>query len=96
MVEASPMCASAIKKYFKGVILTCNKIIIFDFEGHVGLFEKGPSTFIDTLLSSPHYITNDDTDVEIEIPSKEESVKFPPIDEEMIDIEGADWFVIKI
>ncbi|MCX6153418.1 MAG: FkbM family methyltransferase [Candidatus Kapabacteria bacterium] len=100
LVEADPNTVKIIKKYFTNHSNV--KIIeaaVFDFHGKIELSRRESSTFITQLEASPALI-NDNYQVNQSDQFIAESILFSEIDKGdfdliSIDIEGAEWFVLK-
>jgi len=100
LVEADPAYVELINDYFKdrSNVTTIN-VAIFDKKGTVELCRRASSTFISNLESSPA-IVNDNCKVEDTDKFTVETMLFSEIDNGefdllSIDIEGAEWYVIK-
>ncbi len=100
LIEADPDYVKAINKYFAGSSnLTVHNAAVYDYNGTVELCKRKSSTFVSELKSSPA-IVNDKYVVDEGDKFIAKSIKFSEIDNGdfdvlSIDIEGAEWFVIK-
>lgn len=100
LIEADPEYASKIRSFFAGYPNV--KIIetaIFDFNGTIELCKREASTFVSVLDKSPA-IVNDNCQKEQTSTIVVKCVTFNEIDKGdfdliSIDIEGAEWYVIK-
>ena len=100
LIEADPVYVSNIKDYFaERNNITVIEAAVFDFKGEVELCKRASSTFISQLKSSPAMV-NDDCNVSDEEKFTANSIVFSEVDKGTfdlvsIDIEGAEWYVIK-
>lgn len=100
LVEADPNYINKIKSYFKDIKnLTVIQAAVFDFNGIIELCRRDSSTFISQLEASPA-LTNDNCNKEETEKFIAKSITFNEIDRGnfdlvSIDIEGAEWFVLK-
>lgn len=100
LVEADPQTVKAIENYFDSQYpITIFPVAIFDKNGTIELSKKGSSTFISELKASPALI-NDQYQIQENDKFTVEAKRFDEIDDGTIDllsvdIEGADWYVIK-
>jgi FkbM family methyltransferase len=100
LVEADPNFVIQMKEYFKEQSnITFVEAAVYDENGTVELCRKASSTFISTLDKSPALI-NDGYQVVEEDKFTAKSIKFSEIDDGhldllSVDIEGAEWYVIK-
>jgi FkbM family methyltransferase len=100
LVEPDPSSINAIETRFanrKNVVL--HKVAVYDYCGEVELSQRAASTFISSLPVSPA-IVNDKYSVKDEDKFTVKCVTFDAIDDGKIDllsidIEGAEWFVLK-
>jgi FkbM family methyltransferase len=100
LVEPDPKNVDAINKYFRGrTNITLFPVAIYDYDGTVKLSQANASTFISQLKASPATV-NDKYEVSatntFEVSCKVFSdIDSGDIDLLSIDIEGADWYVLK-
>ncbi len=100
LVEADPNYVVQMKEYFKAKPkVTFVEAAVFDSKGNVELSRTGASTFISNLEKSPALI-NDGYQVNEEEKFTAKAILFSEIDNGdfdllSVDIEGAEWFVIK-
>jgi FkbM family methyltransferase len=100
LVEADPNYVIKLKNYFSNKpIVKIIEAAVFDFNGKIELSKRDASTFISQLESSPAMI-NDNCEVETTEKFIANSIIFSEIDNGdfdliSIDIEGAEWYVIK-
>jgi FkbM family methyltransferase len=100
LVEADPNCIQKINKYFAGYRkVKTVEAAVFDFHGEVELCRLESSTFISQLEASPALI-NDGCKIDETDKFVAKSILFSEIDNGnydliSIDIEGAEWFVLK-
>ncbi|MBK9256268.1 MAG: FkbM family methyltransferase [Saprospiraceae bacterium] len=100
LIEADPIYAQNIRTYFedrKNVEVV--EAAVFDYRGTVELCRRASSTFISQLSSSPALV-NDRYEVKGEDIFTVKSIVFDDVDKGAfdlvsIDIEGAEWYVIK-
>jgi|TARA_B110000971_G_scaffold134793_1_gene137874 hypothetical protein len=100
LVELDPKSIGLIKDKFNKPNVTLHAAAVCDFEGEIELYQRGASTFVSHLPSSPALV-NDDCDIEKSESFMAQAIKFSSIDNGKldlisIDIEGGEWFVIKI
>lgn len=99
LVEADPKTVEKIKARFgsfKNVV--CKPVAVFDYNGTVKLAQRASSTFISTLKSPA--VVNDSYTIKEEDEFEVPAITFDTIDDGKIDllsidIEGAEWFVLK-
>lgn len=100
LVEADPDYVERIKKYFVNrKNITIIEAAVFDYHGKIELCKQESSTFISVLKSSPALI-NDNCNKSDSEKFIADSILFSEIDNGdfdliSIDIEGAEWYVIK-
>lgn len=100
LVEADPNYIKRINHYFSGFSnIKVVEAAVFDFQGKVELCRRESSTFISQLESSPALI-NDNYIVQEDDKFIADSILFSDIDMGnidliSIDIEGAEWYVLK-
>ena len=100
LVEADPNFALKIKNYFKDrKNVTLVEAAVFDENGTVELCRRDSSTFISSLDKSP-VIINNGYQVAEEDKFTAKAIKFSEVDDGdfdllSVDIEGAEWYVIK-
>lgn len=100
LVEADPNYITRINQYFKDQTnITVVEAAVFDFHGEVELCRRESSTFISRLESSPALI-NDKFSISEADTFTANCIRFSEIDNGKfdlisIDIEGAEWYVIK-
>ncbi len=100
LVEADPIYVEQIHNYF--INKTNIKVVpkaIFDFNGQIELCRHSASTFVKELKSSPALV-NDNYKLETAETFVADCIKFSEIDKGdfdviSIDIEGAEWYVLK-
>jgi FkbM family methyltransferase len=100
LVEADPDTAGKLREYFAGKQNV--KIIeaaVYDYSGEIKLSRKRASTFISELESSPALV-NDKYKINEADQFTARCIKFGEIDDGdidllSIDIEGAEWYVLK-
>ena len=100
LVEADPSYVAKIKKHFsdfKNVKII--EAAVFDFQGKIELCRMESSTFISELEASPALV-NDNYKITDDNKFVAKSILFSDIDKGdfdlvSIDIEGAEWYVIK-
>lgn len=100
LVEADPIYVNNLRDYFKD----CSNVqiveaAVYDYSGSVSLYRREASTFIGEVTSSPALI-NDNYILSDEDRFEARSILFSEIDNGKldlisIDIEGAEWFVLK-
>jgi FkbM family methyltransferase len=100
LVEADPVTVEKIRAYFapfRGVRI--HPVAVWDENGRISLFRAGASTFASDLSASPALIN--DAYVPAEKDRFEvDAIRFSEIDDGdidllSIDIEGAEWYVLK-
>ena len=99
LVEADPKTVEKIKARFgsfKNVV--CKQVAVFDYNGTVKLAQRASSTFISSLKSPA--VVNDSYTIKEEDEFEVPAITFDTIDDGKIDllsidIEGAEWFVLK-
>lgn len=100
LVEADPVLGEKIQARFANQPhVTLHRVAVSDENGTVELVQRGPSTFLSQLAVSPA-IVNDGYVLSDEDRFLVKSLKFSEIDDKTIDllsidIEGAEWFVVK-
>ncbi len=100
LVEADPDCIKSINSFFNGrKNIKVIEAAVCDFNGEVELCKSESSTFLSKLEVSPALI-NDNYVISNENKFVAKAVMFSEIDNGdfdliSIDIEGAEWFVIK-
>ena len=99
LIEADPLCVEKIQEYFRNKIVTVYPYAIWDKEEIVTLYRAGASTFVSSIASSPAKI-NDDYLENSKDSFTAEAKRFSSIDPGdidliSIDIEGAEWYVLK-
>lgn len=100
LVEPDPGSIKKINDFFEGKEnITLYPIALYDQNTTLTLMKRGPSTFLKALDQSPA-IVNDQYTPELEDEFEVEAKKFSEIDDGSIDllsvdVEGAEWFVIK-
>lgn len=100
LVEADPNFVIQMKNYFKDQRnVTIVEAAVFDDNGTVELCRRDSSTFISTLEKSP-VIINNGYRVDEEDKFSAKAIKFSEVDDGdfdllSVDIEGAEWYVIK-
>jgi FkbM family methyltransferase len=100
LVEADPNYVANIHQYFSGrKNIKVVEAAVFDFNGEVELSRRAASTFISQLKASPAII-NDSYRVNDADKFIAKSILFSEVDRGdfdliSIDIEGAEWYVIK-
>ncbi len=100
LVEPDPGSIQAIKEFFeKYSNWKLYPFAVYDYNGELELAQAGPSTFVASLPSSPALV-NDNYKVEEEkkftVPCKIFSeIDDGTIDLISIDVEGAEWYVLK-
>lgn len=99
LVEPDPKSIELIKDKFNKPNVTLHPAAVCDFEGKIELCQRGASTFVSHLPSSPALV-NDDCDIEKSQSFMAQAIKFSSIDNGKIDLisidtEGSEWFVIK-
>ena len=100
LVEPDPLSIKKIEERFAGYKnIALHKVAVFDYCGEVELSQRAASTFISSLPNAPA-ITNDKYTVKDEDKFTVSCVSFDKIDDGQIDllsvdIEGAEWYVLK-
>jgi len=99
LVEADPETVKKIKTYFSGYNIEVFPVAVWDNDGVIKLSKANASTFVSELKSSPALV-NDQYIVEekntFEVPCRVfSSMDDGTIDLLSVDIEGAEWYVIK-
>ncbi len=100
LVEADPLCISAIHDYFRGKEnVTTHECAVYDREGEVELYRTNASTFIGELAASPALINDNyqrsEADRFVAQARLFSDIDDGTIDILSIDVEGAEWYVIK-
>lgn len=99
-IEADPDYVIKIKDFFRNYQnTTVIEAAVFDFNGTIELCKRASSTFISQLVSSPA-IVNDKYSIKKEDIFEAKSILFSEVDNGnydliSIDIEGAEWYVLK-
>lgn len=99
LVEADPKTVEKIESRFGSFKnVTCEQVAVFDYNGTVKLAQRASSTFISSLKSPA--VVNDSYKIKEEDEFEVEAVTFDTLDDGKIDllsidIEGAEWFVLK-
>lgn len=99
LIEADPKTVKKIESKFgsfKNVV--CKQVAVFDHNGTVKLAQRASSTFISSLKSPA--VINDSYTIKKEDEFEVQAVTFDILDDGhidllSIDIEGAEWFVLK-
>jgi FkbM family methyltransferase len=100
LVEADPNTVMAIQQYFSRYPnVYIFPVAVFDYNGEIELLRRAASTFISTLPASPSLVNDGyqaaDED-KFTVPCKKFSEIDPgDLDLLSIDIEGAEWYVLK-
>lgn len=99
LVEADPQTVKKINEYFAGYDIHVFPVAVWDHNGVIKLSKAAASTFVSTLKSSPALV-NDQYQVDenntFEVPCKVFSeIDDGTFDLVSVDIEGAEWYVIK-
>jgi len=100
LVEADPIYAENLRQYFpKNTNVNIIEAAVFDYNGTVDLYRRESSTFIGAVESSPALV-NDRYELSDDDKFTAKSIIFSEIDNGnidliSIDIEGAEWFVLK-
>jgi len=99
LVEADPLCVEKIKEYFKGKDIKIFPFAVWDKEETVTLYRSNSSTFLSGINESPaivndNYKLNDKDSFTVEA-KLFSAFDAGDIDILSIDIEGAEWFVLK-
>lgn len=99
LVEADPKTVEKIKARFGSFRnVVCKQVAVFDYNGTVKLAQRASSTFISSLKSPA--VVNDSYTIKEEDEFEVSAITFDTIDDGKIDllsidIEGAEWFVLK-
>lgn len=99
LVEADPKTVEKIKFRFGSFgNVVCKQVAVFDYNGTVKLAQRASSTFISSLKSPA--VVNDSYAIREEDEFEVLAVTFDTLDDGKIDllsidIEGAEWFVLK-
>ncbi len=99
LVEADPRTVEKIRSRFGNLKnVTCQPVAVFDHNGSVKLVQRASSTFISSLKSPA--VVNDSYAIREEDEFEVQAVTFDTLDDGKIDllsidIEGAEWFVLK-
>lgn len=99
LIEADPKTVEKINSRFGSFKnVTCKQVAVFDYNGTVKLAQRASSTFISSLKSPA--VVNDRYAIKAEDEFEVEAVTFDTLDDGLvdllsIDIEGAEWFVLK-
>ncbi len=100
LVEPHPEALKQIKSYFEGYDnIKLYPVAIFDYNGRLKLSKAKSSTFVSTLPKSPalvndYYERDDSNTFEVDCVIFDE-IDNQSIDLLSIDIEGAEWYVLK-
>lgn len=99
LIEADPICVEQIKQYFHGKYIKVFPFAVWDKEETVTLYRSQASTFLEGINDSPA-IVNDNYKLDKKDSFTVEAKLFSSMDEGnidilSIDIEGAEWFVLK-
>ena len=99
LVEADPLSVERILDYFKNRNVTVYPYAMWDEEKLVTLFRVGASTFVSDIGHSPaktndHYVENNKDSFTVES-KRFSSIDSGDFDLLTIDIEGAEWYVLK-
>jgi len=100
LVEADPVYMQQLKDYFSAYPkVQYIEAAVYDSNGTISLSRKASSTFISTLESSPALV-NDGYQISEEDQFTAKAIKFDEVDKGQfdlvsVDIEGAEWYVIK-
>lgn len=100
LVEADPQYAANIREFFqKKSNVQIVEAAVYDFNGEIELCKRASSTFISQLSSSPALVNDAykiiDEDKFIAKSIQFSEVDYGNIDILSIDIEGAEWYVLK-
>lgn len=99
LVEADPKCVKDIRKFFETSDVMIYPFAIWDDETLVTLYRVGASTFVSGIETSPAKINDGYTEHRkdaFQVQSKRFSSIDPgDIDLISIDVEGAEWYVLK-
>ena len=99
LIEADPKTVEKIDSRFGSFKnVTCKQVAVFDYNGTVKLAQRASSTFISSLKSPA--VVNDRYTIKAEDEFEVQAVTFDTLDDGhidllSIDIEGAEWFVLK-
>lgn len=99
LIEADPKTVEKIDSRFGSFKnVTCKQVAVFDYNGTVKLAQRASSTFISSLKSPA--VVNDRYTIKAEDEFEVQAVTFDTLDDGRIDllsidIEGAEWFVLK-
>lgn len=99
LVEADPKTVEKIETRFGSFRnVVCKQVAVFDYNGTVKLAQRASSTFISSLKSPA--VVNDSYTIKEEDEFEVPAITFDTIDDGKIDllsidIEGAEWFVLK-
>ena len=99
LVEADPLCVERIHDYFRNRNVTVYPYAMWDEETLVTLFRAGASTFVSGIACSPaktndRYVENNKDSFIVES-KRFSSIDSGDFDLITIDIEGAEWYVLK-
>jgi len=99
LIEADPLCVEKIHEYFRNRKITVYPYAIWDEEEIITLYRVGASTFVSSIIHSPakindHYIEKSKDSFTAEA-KRFSSIDPGDIDLISIDIEGAEWYVLK-
>jgi FkbM family methyltransferase len=100
LVEAHPTYVEMSRRFFQGKKnVTIHPVAVYEEEGEISLLHRKASTFLEIIQKSPS-IVNDYYQPEEEDRITVKCTKFSTIDDGSIDllsvdIEGAEWYVIK-
>lgn len=100
LVEAHPTYITKIQSYFEEYPnVTLHPVAVYDVPGHLKIITRGASTYIEHIAASPSVINDGLSSEEgdtITVPSERfDKIDDGTIDLLSIDVEGAEWFVIK-
>jgi FkbM family methyltransferase len=100
LVEPDPVCISAINEFFKDKTnVKLMPFAIFDPPGNIELYRTNASTFVSTLETTPALINDkykpNDKDKFTAVAKRFNEIDNGELDLISIDVEGAEWFVIK-
>lgn len=99
LIEADPKTVEKIKSRFGSFgNVVCKQVAVFDYNGTVKLAQRASSTFISSIKSPA--VVNDSYAIREEDEFEVPAVTFDTLDDGRIDllsidIEGAEWFVLK-
>lgn len=100
LVEADPRCVEKIERYFAGYPgVEIFPYAVWDDSGRISLYRTNASTFVGELSASPALV-NDAYTLDEGDRFEAETCRFSDIDDGeidllSIDIEGAEWYVLK-